>query len=67
MNPGTENLLFGKHTSMYGKGTTISKGCYMNTQLHGVSRCKKIYAINCTVIMADECKCYSHEVASMSI
>ena len=39
MNPGTDNSLFGKHTSMYGKGTkfgtTTSKGCYINFQPHG--------------------------------
>ena len=37
MNPGTENSLFGKHTTKYGKGTdkeaTTSKGCYIKTRV----------------------------------
>ena len=55
MNPGTEDLLFGKHTSMYGKGTelgtTTSKGCYINTGF--ATRLKTMVhddPISCTVI-----------------
>ena len=66
MNPGTENSLFGKHTSVYGRNFVFRRVA---------NRCNNPltwlfliwYQDTVLVIKADKCKCFFHEVGSMAI